>query len=170
MSARSLQERMPLEPVPRELQQLVLSFNAMLARLEDAFVRLSNFSADIAHELRPPVSNLIFSRRSLAMLAGASLCFSAVQWSFSAYVVTYLHDSLAYTLVMAGVMRSVGQVAGVAGRLLWGWCADRYLGAVATLALLALLMTLGSVSLALLPAGPPAIGRAWVRGRVWQSG
>jgi len=59
MSARSLQERIPLEPVPWELQQLVLSFNAMLARLEDAFVRLSNFSADIAHELRTPVSNLM---------------------------------------------------------------------------------------------------------------
>src|SRR3546814_18824944 len=54
---------------------------------------------------------------------------------------------------MAGVMLSVGQVAGVWGRLIWGWCADRYLGAVATLALLALLLTLGSVSLALLPAG-----------------
>ena len=50
---------MPLEPIPLELQQLVLSFNAMLDRLEDAFVRLSNFSADIAHELRTPVSNLM---------------------------------------------------------------------------------------------------------------
>ena len=59
MSARSLQERIPLEPVPQELQQLVLSFNAMLARLEEAFIRLSNFSADIAHELRTPVSNLM---------------------------------------------------------------------------------------------------------------
>ncbi|WP_312976607.1 heavy metal sensor histidine kinase [Stutzerimonas nitrititolerans] len=59
MSAKSLQERIPLEPVPLELQQLVLSFNAMLGRLEDAFVRLSNFSADIAHELRTPVSNLM---------------------------------------------------------------------------------------------------------------
>ena len=59
MSARSLQERIPLEPVPLELQQLVQAFNAMLARLEDAFVRLSNFSADIAHELRTPVSNLM---------------------------------------------------------------------------------------------------------------
>ena len=58
MSARSLQERMPLEPIPLELQQLVLSFNAMLDRLEDAFVRLST-SADIAHELRTPVSNLM---------------------------------------------------------------------------------------------------------------
>jgi two-component system heavy metal sensor histidine kinase CusS len=59
MSAGSLQERIPLEPVPLELQALILSFNGMLARLEDAFVRLSNFSADIAHELRTPVSNLL---------------------------------------------------------------------------------------------------------------
>lgn len=59
MSARSLQERIPLEPVPLELQELILSFNGMLARLDDAFFRLSNFSADIAHELRTPVSNLL---------------------------------------------------------------------------------------------------------------
>jgi two-component system heavy metal sensor histidine kinase CusS len=59
MSARSLRERIPLKPVPIELQELILSFNGMLGRLEDAFVRLSNFSADIAHELRTPVSNLL---------------------------------------------------------------------------------------------------------------
>ncbi|KPU54085.1 heavy metal sensor kinase family protein [Pseudomonas fluorescens] len=59
MSAKSLKERIPLAPVPKELQQLVSSFNAMLSRLDDAFVRLSNFSADIAHELRTPVSNLM---------------------------------------------------------------------------------------------------------------
>ncbi|MCY1288081.1 Sensor kinase CusS [compost metagenome] len=59
MSAKSLKERIPLGPVPLELQQLMASFNAMLARLDEAFVRLSNFSADIAHELRTPVSNLM---------------------------------------------------------------------------------------------------------------
>ncbi|MEB0093595.1 heavy metal sensor histidine kinase [Pseudomonas sp. CCI4.2] len=59
MSAGSLKERIPLAPVPKELQQMVSSFNAMLSRLDDAFVRLSNFSADIAHELRTPVSNLM---------------------------------------------------------------------------------------------------------------
>ncbi len=59
MSARSLNDRIPLEPVPQELQELVSSFNEMLSRLDDAFTRLSNFSADIAHELRTPVSNLV---------------------------------------------------------------------------------------------------------------
>nr|WP_309304294.1 histidine kinase dimerization/phospho-acceptor domain-containing protein [Pseudomonas sp. LS1212] len=59
MSAKSLKERIPLASVPKELQQMVSSFNAMLSRLDDAFVQLSNFSADIAHELRTPVSNLM---------------------------------------------------------------------------------------------------------------
>jgi two-component system, OmpR family, heavy metal sensor histidine kinase CusS len=58
MSAGSLKERIPMDSVPRELELLVTSFNAMLARLEESFARLSNFSADIAHELRTPISNL----------------------------------------------------------------------------------------------------------------
>lgn len=58
MSAGSLKERIPLEPVPDELRELVTAFNSMLGRLDDSFRRLSNFSADIAHELRTPISNL----------------------------------------------------------------------------------------------------------------
>ncbi|WP_426203910.1 heavy metal sensor histidine kinase [Pseudomonas sp. TWP3-1] len=58
MSAGSLKERIPMDSVPRELELLVTSFNAMLARLQESFARLSNFSADIAHELRTPISNL----------------------------------------------------------------------------------------------------------------
>jgi two-component system heavy metal sensor histidine kinase CusS len=44
--------------VPIELEDLITSFNDMLRRIEDGFVQLSNFSADIAHELRTPVTNL----------------------------------------------------------------------------------------------------------------
>mgnify|MGYP000132428422 FL=1 len=47
-----------MDSVPRELELLVTAFNAMLGRLEESFARLSNFSADIAHELRTPISNL----------------------------------------------------------------------------------------------------------------
>lgn len=45
-------------PWPQELRELVDVFNAMLARLEEAFARLSRFSADIAHELRTPLGHL----------------------------------------------------------------------------------------------------------------
>jgi two-component system heavy metal sensor histidine kinase CusS len=43
---------------PRELQPLAIAFDDMLHRLEDSFVRLSQFSADIAHELRTPIGNI----------------------------------------------------------------------------------------------------------------
>jgi two-component system heavy metal sensor histidine kinase CusS len=43
---------------PRELQPLAVAFDDMLHRLEDSFVRLSQFSADIAHELRTPIANI----------------------------------------------------------------------------------------------------------------
>jgi two-component system heavy metal sensor histidine kinase CusS len=43
---------------PRELQPLAVAFDEMLHRLEDSFVRLSQFSADIAHELRTPIGNI----------------------------------------------------------------------------------------------------------------
>lgn len=53
-----LGERLRLDGLPTELLDLAGTFNAMLDRLEDAFGRLSRFSADIAHELRTPVCNL----------------------------------------------------------------------------------------------------------------
>ncbi|WP_409525604.1 heavy metal sensor histidine kinase [Nitrincola sp. MINF-07-Sa-05] len=59
VSAVRLDERLPLEQVPAELLPLTQSLNAMLERLENSFQRLSNFSSDIAHELRTPVNNLM---------------------------------------------------------------------------------------------------------------
>lgn len=59
ISANQLHSRLAPETVPSELADLALSFNEMLMRVEEAFQRLSNFSADIAHELRTPVTNLM---------------------------------------------------------------------------------------------------------------
>lgn len=59
ISANRLNERMDVQSLPMELVDLGNSFNGMLQRLQDAFVRLSEFSSDIAHELRTPVSNLM---------------------------------------------------------------------------------------------------------------
>lgn len=58
ISSDQLHVRLSPETVPIELAELAASFNDMLARIEDVFHRLSNFSADIAHELRTPVTNL----------------------------------------------------------------------------------------------------------------
>ncbi|MHA6126258.1 heavy metal sensor histidine kinase [Pseudomonas fluorescens group sp. PF-1] len=59
VSAHSLNARLPEESMPLELAEMAHSFNEMLGRLDDAFQRLSAFSADIAHELRTPLSNLL---------------------------------------------------------------------------------------------------------------
>ena len=59
MTAHRLHERLPDAAVPPELAELTASLNAMLERLQDAFKRLSDFSSDIAHELRTPISNLM---------------------------------------------------------------------------------------------------------------
>mgnify|MGYP003626069493 CR=1 FL=1 len=59
VKADRLNVRLDPFSVPAELQGLVTSFNHMIGRLEDSFTRLSHFSADIAHELRSPLTNLI---------------------------------------------------------------------------------------------------------------
>jgi two-component system heavy metal sensor histidine kinase CusS len=53
-----LHERVAPSRWPRELQPLASAFDAMLERLEDSFTRLSQFSADLAHELRTPIANI----------------------------------------------------------------------------------------------------------------
>jgi len=59
ISANQLSTRLSPETVPRELTDLAVSFNEMLERMEEAFLRLSNFSADIAHDLRTPVTSMM---------------------------------------------------------------------------------------------------------------
>lgn len=59
VTASRLDYRLPVDTVPVELAELARTLNEMLARLEDSFSRLSDFSSDLAHELRTPVSNLL---------------------------------------------------------------------------------------------------------------
>ncbi|KSR50711.1 heavy metal sensor histidine kinase [Pseudomonas aeruginosa] len=59
VSANSLTTRLDASRMPEELRGLAGELNAMLARLEEAFQRLSAFSADIAHELRTPLTSLL---------------------------------------------------------------------------------------------------------------
>ncbi len=59
ITASRLHTRLPTEAIPRELAELTDTLNGMLSRLEESFQRLSDFSSDLAHELRTPVSNLL---------------------------------------------------------------------------------------------------------------
>lgn len=56
--AYHLHDRIVARGWPIELTALARSFDRMLDRLQDSFTRLSEFSADLAHELRTPINNL----------------------------------------------------------------------------------------------------------------
>lgn len=59
MTAQALDHPLSVENAPIEVRGLVTSINQMLSRLQQSFVSLEQFSADIAHELRTPVNALL---------------------------------------------------------------------------------------------------------------
>ncbi|MBR0568789.1 heavy metal sensor histidine kinase [Azoarcus sp. L1K30] len=59
LTAERLDERLSEDDAPSEVRELVEALNGLFERLEQSFQRLAEFSADIAHELRTPVSNLM---------------------------------------------------------------------------------------------------------------
>ena len=59
ITAQRLHARLAADTVPAELADLATTLNDMLARLEESFRRLSDFSSDLAHEFRTPISNLM---------------------------------------------------------------------------------------------------------------
>ncbi|MDE2600447.1 MAG: heavy metal sensor histidine kinase [Rhodocyclaceae bacterium] len=59
ISAEELSGRIGDRPWPNELVELANAFDAMLERIEAAFNQLHRFSADLAHEVRTPVNNLL---------------------------------------------------------------------------------------------------------------
>ncbi|WP_137860688.1 MULTISPECIES: heavy metal sensor histidine kinase [Variovorax] len=59
ITARNLSARIDSQGLPSELQDLGVAFNAMLERLDDGVRRLSEFSEDLAHEMRTPLATLL---------------------------------------------------------------------------------------------------------------
>jgi len=56
IGAQNLSQRLPLRCAGDELDRLSATLNAMFARLEAAFHRITQFTADASHELRTPVA------------------------------------------------------------------------------------------------------------------
>ena len=59
VTAGDLNRRLQSASWPAELSQLAAAIDDMLQRLDKSFARLTQFSSDIAHELRTPINNLI---------------------------------------------------------------------------------------------------------------
>ncbi|HEV2163241.1 MAG TPA: MFS transporter [Stellaceae bacterium] len=96
--------------------------------------------------------NMVLGEPVLRRLALASLSYSAMQLCVSAFVVNFLTERAGMALVAAGVVMAVLQAAGIVGRVLWGWTADRLLGARQALSLLGL--TIGATGALLALVGP----------------
>ncbi|MFO1307851.1 MAG: MFS transporter [Burkholderiales bacterium] len=76
----------------------------------------------------------------LAPLAWISWAYAAAQVSLTSFLVVHLTGTLGWSLIAAGLALSVATAGGVAGRILWGYVADR------TRAPFAVLGTTGLVS------------------------
>jgi two-component system heavy metal sensor histidine kinase CusS len=59
VTSQNFDVRMPVDDMPAEMANLARPLNAMLERLQGDFARLTEFSSDLAHELRTPISNLL---------------------------------------------------------------------------------------------------------------
>jgi len=59
ITVQRLQQRLDPGQAPEELIELVRALNGMLDRLDKGFERLTRFSADLAHELRTPITILM---------------------------------------------------------------------------------------------------------------
>ncbi|RBL65610.1 two-component sensor histidine kinase, partial [Pseudomonas sp. MWU13-2625] len=59
ISLANRRQRLQTDALPAELRDLATSFNGALDRIQQTYARLEAFNADVAHELRTPISILI---------------------------------------------------------------------------------------------------------------
>jgi two-component system heavy metal sensor histidine kinase CusS len=59
IGTKSLHKRVNPAGLPSELADMAAEFNGMLARIDDGYRKLEEFSGDLAHEMRTPVATLL---------------------------------------------------------------------------------------------------------------
>ena len=82
---------------------------------------------------------IMWHERRLRYYGFVAFCFAAMQLCLTTFAVTMLVTDLGFGLIEAGVILAVLQIAGVTGRLWWGWLADRMRDSNAVLLTIALL-------------------------------
>lgn len=131
---------------------LILAIQRGRAHWDDDRQRDAPLSADPFGGL-----NLVWRDRALRLLALAGAAFVVMQTALLTFTVIFFVDEVKLGLVAAGLVLMASQIGGVAGRLFWGWVADRMRNCFAALALLAAVMTLATLlCLAITPAWPMA--------------
>lgn len=99
---------------------------------------------------------LVLSEPALRWVSFAGLLFAGMQRCLITFAVVYLVADKGYSLVDAGVMLSMLHVGGIAGRLAWGWVADRY-SSTAVLLTVAVISVIDTFALMALDASWPRL-------------
>lgn len=68
---------------------------------------------------------LVAAHPGLRRMALSSLVFSGVQLGVASFLVVYLNQVVGMSLAAAGSVLAIANIAAVAGRVGWGWVADR---------------------------------------------
>lgn len=117
------------------------------AELDDD--RDPNARTSLVKSLIDPVL-LVWRHPALRTLAFVSFLLVFAQLSCTAYIVTFMYKDLGWGLIAAGIALTIAQAAGVGGRILWGFIADRWLGALRMLMALAVLLSVALAGAAML--------------------
>jgi len=99
---------------------------------------------------------LVRRSRELSELVLIGFCYAATQVCVMSFIVVYLTDALGWSLVAAGFALTVTTLGGVAGRIVWGWVADRRVPPRRVIAMLGLVAFACSVAMAFAGAAWPA--------------
>lgn len=104
-----------------------------------------------------PLAPLFFvlGRPDLRELALTSFVFAAIQQCLAVFLVAYLTGEIGYGLVPAGLVLSVALGVGMAGRIAWGWVADRWGNSRMVLGFMSLGMAASAIAMGLWHPGWP---------------
>ena len=127
-------------------------FGLAITPLRAAYDSGRNRSAPVSLRSALAPVLLVLREPSIMPLAATSFVYGGVQITLVAYLVAFLTESFALSLVLAGIVMAASQLASVAGRVLWGILADRVLSRRATLGMLGVGM--GITAFLGLGAGP----------------
>ena len=97
---------------------------------------------------------------AIARLSAACFCYTGIQLSFVAFLVVQLTGPGGLDLVVAARFLALYQIAGVVSRPIWGWFADRVIGARWLLAMQGVIMAGAAVAAA-------HLGADWSLAAIW---
>lgn len=98
---------------------------------------------------------IIWRHRALRYLSIAGAFLVVPQIGLTTFIVVLFAEEMGYTLVTAGLVLTASQVAGVAGRVFWGWIADLTGNCYTTLSVLSIVMMSAALLCFTLAPGQP---------------